>query len=81
MVKVLAAGKLRRLSRKRGIYFLVTRLLQFLSAPTLGAALAIQGYTALHLFLTGLALLSALCFVLARPPRAPDAVVPQVETG
>ena len=64
-----------------GVYFLATRLLPFLGTPIAGAVLAIQGFTPIFLFLTGLALLSALCFVLARPPRVSDAVVPQVETG
>ena len=64
-----------------GIYFLLTRLLPFCGVAIVGALLAIQGYTPVFLFLTGLALLSALCFVLAHPPRAPDEVVPLVEPG
>ena len=64
-----------------GVHFLVTRLLQLMGVPVVGIVFDTQGYAGLHLFLIGLALLSALCFVLARPPRVSDAVVPQVETG
>ncbi len=64
-----------------GVYIFVNQLSKFLSSAIGGALLASLGYTALHWFLTGVALLSTLCFVLARPPRAPDGVVPLVEPG
>ena len=64
-----------------GVYFLVTQLLPVF-VHNIGAVMYATGQSnTFLLFLTGLALLSALCFVMARPPRAPDAVVPQVETG
>ena len=64
-----------------GVYFLVTQLLPVF-VHNIGAVMYATGQSnTFLLFLTGLALLSALCFVMARPPRAPDAVVSQVETG
>ena len=64
-----------------GVHFLVTRLLQLMGVPVVGIVFDTQGYAGLHLFLIGLALLSAVCFVLARPPGARDAVVREVGTG